>query len=173
MAPYNKVSIFENQSCMVLLELHEFWCSFTKETKPLNKRGVGQVKMVGFLNLAQLACFGQLALGGDSWGNYSVRDDSPPKLYTLTCRSLPSCTNHILHNFQMKSRTQETKSSRSNKYTFTLCIYLYHIWLCHHVLAKLWHLAGCNKRAKLINFLIQLFSDTKIESKHRSPFYPL
>ena len=61
-----KVSIFETQSCMVLLELHEFWCSFTKETKPLNKRGVGQVKMVGFLNLAQLACFGQLALGGDS-----------------------------------------------------------------------------------------------------------
>ena len=122
---------------MVSLELHEFWCSFTRETKPLNKRGVGQVKMVGFLNLAQLACFGQLALGGDSWGNYSVRDDSPPKLYTLTCRSLPSCTNHILHNFQMKSLTQETKSSRLNKYTFTLCIYLYHVWLCHHVLAKL------------------------------------
>ena len=101
LVPYKKVSIFENQSCMVLLELHEFWCSFTREAKPLNKRGVGQVKMVGFLNLAQLACFGQLALGGDSWGNYSVRDDSPPKLYTLTCRSLPSCTNHILHNFQM------------------------------------------------------------------------
>ena len=66
LAPYKKVSIFETQSCMVSLELHEFWCSFTRETKPLNKRGVGQVKMVGFLNLAQLACFGQLALGGDS-----------------------------------------------------------------------------------------------------------
>ena len=62
------------------------------------QRGVGKVKIVRFLNLAQLASFEQLGRVRKLFcQGRAERRVSWPKLSTLTCLILHTCTNHTLH----------------------------------------------------------------------------